>query len=237
MNSPSLSSRLRLVATVGWQEHGVKLPWVIIRRGTQYGWRKCFGEKQFEFAGRRLDYVINSLILDNERAVEVALGLDFVRHAQGSLLEVGNVLNNYREFSHTVVDKYEKGPGIINEDVVTYSPATKFNYIVTLSTLEHVGWDETPKEPEKIIAAITALKNLLAPGGRLLATMPLGHNGCLDQLIREQCTGFSDVRFMKRISADNRWREVPLDQVLGSRYGSPYPCANAIIVGQYQRND
>ena len=54
----------------------------------------------------------------NERAVEVALALDLLeRHPGASVLEVGNVLGHYVPFEHTVVDKYEQAPGVLNEDV------------------------------------------------------------------------------------------------------------------------
>jgi hypothetical protein len=38
-----------------------------------------------------------------------------------------------------VLDKYEQAPGVINEDVVSFSPPQKYDLIVSVSTLEHVG--------------------------------------------------------------------------------------------------
>ena len=43
---------------------------------------------------------------------------------------------------HDVLDKYEKGNNVINDDVVSFSTEVKYDLIVSVSTLEHVGWDE-----------------------------------------------------------------------------------------------
>jgi hypothetical protein len=40
-----------------------------------------------------------------------------------NVLEVGNVLSHYFPVHHDVLDKYEKAKGVINEDVVEFSPA------------------------------------------------------------------------------------------------------------------
>ena len=51
--------------------------------------------------------------------------------------------------------------------------------IVSISTLEHVGWDENTKDPDKIFQAIKNLKSYLVPRGKLIVTMPIGYNPCL----------------------------------------------------------
>ena len=55
----------------------------------------------------------------------------------------------YYKFEHDIVDKYEKKKGIINQDIVDYKPDKKYDLIISISTLEHVGWDETPRENYK----------------------------------------------------------------------------------------
>ena len=188
------------------------------------------------FAGKNHAYVVHPFILDNERTVEVAIASEFLRGKTGEILEVGNALTNFFRFPHDVVDKYEKTPGVINEDIVTYAPRRKYDCIVTISTLEHVGWDEQPREPEKILQAINHLKELLAADGQLLATMPLGYNCFVDQMVRENKTGFSEIRYLLRISADNQWREAQLEEVIDAKFGSPFSCANAIVVGYFRKN-
>ncbi|MBV9664980.1 MAG: methyltransferase domain-containing protein [Actinobacteria bacterium] len=124
----------------------------------------------------------------NERAVEIPLALHFLSAHPGSLLEVGNVLPFYGRAGHTVVDKYEVSPGVLNVDVVEYEPPERFDAIVCISTLEHVGWDEVPRDPPKFLRALTHLRTLLAPGGRMLVTCPLAYNEFLD-------AGIADGRF------------------------------------------
>ena len=152
----------------------------------------------------------------------------------GEILEIGNVLSYYFSFPHTVVDKYEKSPGVLNEDVVDYVPGRTFDAIVTISTLEHVGWDEQPREPGKVRRAIEKLKGFVSPGGKLLATVPLGYNPEVDELVRSGTTGFDEVKFLVRVSARNEWREALLEEVASAKFGAPYSCANALAVGIFQ---
>jgi cyclopropane fatty-acyl-phospholipid synthase-like methyltransferase len=51
---------------------------------------------------------------------------------------------------------------VINEDVVNFKSKKKYDLIVSISTLEHVGWDE---KPMKIPRAIENLKTLITPQG------------------------------------------------------------------------
>jgi hypothetical protein len=51
--------------------------------------------------------------------------------------KIGNVLSHYVISDHVIVDKYEFGNSILN-----YSPGTKFDLIVSISTFEHLGYDK-----------------------------------------------------------------------------------------------
>ena len=236
----SLSSGPVFKATAALREayrfHGLRLPWVVAHRFWVYRWRRLRGPHTFEFAGQTHRYWIHPYILDNERAIEIPIVLACLGDRRGRILEVGNVLVNYTSFPHTVVDKYERAPSVVNEDIVQFGKGLQFDRIVTISTLEHVGWDEEPREPDKIVTAISKLKELLAPGGELVATMPLGYNSHLDELVRTGSTGFPEVRFLRRISANNQWREAQLEEVVSARFGSPFSCANAVFVGRFERN-
>ena len=233
MSRASLPFRLWAATRTGFKTHGIAFPFVTVHRAAVYVGRKNFGAQTFAFDGKEHRYEIHPFILDNERAVEIGLARTFLDAHSGNILEVGNVLGNFTPHVHDVVDKYEVAPGVINEDIITFAPAKKYDAIITLSTLEHVGWDETPRTPEKILAAIAHLKTLLAPGGELLATMPVGYNVFLDQVVREQRTGFGEVKFLVRTSANNRWQEAPLAEAMPKKFGEPYGCANALIVGSF----
>ena len=143
-----------------------------------------FGEKIFLYKSSRLKYYrhyYNRTWL-NERCLELAIGLNFIKEIDYSdVLEVGNVLSHYVPVKHDVVDKYEKSTNVKNIDVVDYHPNKKYKRILALSTLEHVGWDEETKDPDKFSLAIKNLKTLLEPNGILLVTLPIGYNHILDQ--------------------------------------------------------
>ncbi|MCI4349614.1 MAG: hypothetical protein L3J93_05300, partial [Thermoplasmata archaeon] len=85
----------------------------------------------------------------NERRVEVPLALARLRALGGGrCLEVGNVLSHYanRSPDWTIVDKYERAEGVVNVDFLEFAPRTGFDLVLSVSTLEHIGWDEQPRD-------------------------------------------------------------------------------------------
>ena len=175
----------------------------------------------------------------NERAVEVPAAMGFIhRHdpaGEKAVLEVGNVLSHYHTFAHDVVDKYEQAKGVVNVDVVEYLPQKQYDLIVSISTLEHVGWDEEVKEPGKILQAISHLKTLLKPGGKMLITLPLGYNQPMDRQIGEGQIDLGRHLYLKRVSDDNCWQQVGWKDVDGIQYGVPYKFANGLLIGIFEK--
>jgi hypothetical protein len=195
-------------------------------------WRSRRGS--FELAGERYRYhsAAYNTTWRNERTVEVPVALRFMqRHAAGRGLEVGNVLGHYGARGHDVLDKYERAPGVTNADVMDFEPSARYRAIVAISTLEHVGFDEEPRDPDKAPRALERLASWLEPGGALLVTLPLGYNPALDERLWAGALRFDDLRCMRRVGADNRWRETGAAEVRGSRYGAPHPWANAVAFG------
>jgi SAM-dependent methyltransferase len=196
------------------------------RRRLVWAYLKYGVGRTFEFAGRRYRYAyrLYNLTWENERAVELPIVWRVLREAAGKrVLEVGNVLNHYGRYGHPVVDKYEQAPGVLNCDVVDYEPGEQYDLIVSISTLEHVGWDEEPRDPEKTLMAIKHLQKLLAPGGMLLFTIPLGYHTTFDAYLREGRVRLDEQRYMKRVAKPCTWVEVPCEQV-----GWTYP-GNVLI--------
>lgn len=200
-----------------------------------------YGNATFDFLGSSHAYFIHPYhrTWTTERAVEIPIALHALSGLRegADVLEVGNVLSHYPDglrlvprFRYTVVDKFERAPGVVNEDILEFTPPRRIDLVLSISTLEHVGWDEG-KDPGRWRAAVARLVDSLAARGRLLATMPVGYNPDVDRCLREGKLPFDDVHYLKRISRDNRWREAPLDEVKEAKYGSPYPSANAILVG------
>jgi SAM-dependent methyltransferase len=195
----------------------------------------------FSFQGKSYEYFYHpyNFTWASERIVEIPIIWEAVRLAAGKrILEVGNVLNHYFDHNHDVLDKYEKWPNIINEDIIDFAPREKYDLIVSISTLEHVGWDTgvgEEKDPPKLLRAIANLVDSLAPGGRLIFTVPFGYNSFLDKCLKEGQIHFSQKYFLKRISKQNEWREVSYGEAQDTRYNHPFFAANAIVVGVMRR--
>lgn len=171
----------------------------------------------------------------SERIVEVAIAKALVADVAGKrILEIGAVLPQYLSTPHTVVDKYERAAGVINEDAETFT-ADPFDLIISLSTIEHVGWDETPRDPLKIPRTIDHLRSLLTPGGTLTITVPHGYNRDLDDLLAADALPFDRVSYLKRLDAFNRrWVQIDRSELAGVLYGYPFVGASAIAVATLQ---
>lgn len=173
------------------------------------------------FQGKQYPYVYRqyNATYSNERTIELPIAWEAVQqHSPDRVLEIGNVLAHYYPIRHQVLDKYEVAPGVLNADVVDYRPDTRFDLIVSISTLEHVGWDEEPRDPPKFLRAVENLRNMLAPGGRLLVTLPIGYNSEVDRCLEQGDIPFLTIGFVKRISPDNQWREASWSEVKGTSY-------------------
>lgn len=189
----------------------------------------------FRFDGRTYRYFLHpyNRTVRNERCVEIPIVLDWLERQRGRrILEVGHVLGHYGRVGHDVVDKYEAADRVIRTDIAAFAPSRPYDLILSVSTLEHVGWDEEPKEPEKIHAVLDRLRRVcLAPGGMLIATVPLGYNPYLDDALASGRLPFARVLYMRRLSKWAHWEECTAVEARVARYDDPFPCANGIAVG------
>lgn len=168
----------------------------------------------------------------NERTVEIPIFLDLIqKYKHEEVLEIGNVLSHYIDVKHDVVDKYEKAKGVINKDIVDFNNAKKYKLIISISTLEHVGWDEEPKDNKKILKAIINMKRLLTPNGNIIITIPLGYNQNIDKLIEFKKINFSKNFFLKRITVDNEWRQIQRINTKDINFDKRYLRANILLIG------
>ncbi len=149
---------------------------------------------------------------------------------------MGNVLSHYFDMKHDIVDKFETGAGVTTQDILDVSLPGQYDLVISISTIEHVGWDEDPvthskvNEPEKINLAIEKIKGLVKHNGQIVVTLPLGYNPNLDSLIKNRSIPFTRQLFMKRISKD-KWVQADWENVKESAFNKPFPFGNAIIVG------
>jgi SAM-dependent methyltransferase len=171
-----------------------------------------------------------------ERAVEVPVAQAVVdRYAERRVLEVGNVLSHYRPQSHVIVDKYERAPGVLNRDVLDLGDLGQFDLVVAISTLEHVGWDEHPRDPGKALEAIAALRALLAPRGVLLVTVPVGYNPTFDAAFRERRIELARCAALRRQAPGAHWREVPTGAIWSAPYDFLLYSARAVLFAWLER--
>jgi hypothetical protein len=205
------------------------------------------GRRTFEFQGKTYKYLFRryNTTYANERAVEIPIAMAVVRqHPDERILEVGNVLAHYYPHHHDVLDKYEQAPGVTNGDVVDFQPGKLYDLIVSISTLEHVGWDEEPRDPPKFLRGVEHLTTLLAPGGKMLVTLPIDYNAALDGFLKEGRVPFTSIAYLKRTSDDNQWREASWGEVQDGKYiharrnaigMGVSPTATGLVVGVIQR--
>ncbi|MFC1485969.1 class I SAM-dependent methyltransferase [Candidatus Latescibacterota bacterium] len=191
----------------------------------------------FTFRGRTYRYFCHphNFTWDNERAVEIPIALEFIEQYRGErILEVGNVLSHYVTAGWDIVDKFERGPGIVGGDAVTYRPPEPYDLIISVSTLEHVGFDDDPRDTELISRAVENLRqNCLKPGGKLMVTVPIGYNPHLDELLFSGALGFTAMWFLKR-TGRYTWQEASADEVRGTGYATDYIEAGAVAVAEFE---
>ena len=204
--------------------------------------------RNFEVHGQKFRYFLNRYnAINTERCVELPIAMNFIFGNTGhgasirdqnsfKILELGNTLSHYYEFEHVIIDKYEKRRGVINIDIDKYDTDAKFDLIISISTVEHVGFDEPEKERGKPLRAIIRLRDMLLPGGRMLITVPLGDNPEIDKMIEDDLLPFTEKYYLKRVGFANTWRETTLDDAIKYKYGSRYPHANSLAVLIYERS-
>lgn len=204
---------------------------------------KDLHKKTFTFGGNTYHYFSESeynVPWKNERAVEISIAMDYLeRYKNKRVLEVGNVLSNYVAATHDVLDPYENAPFLIKEDIVKYKPQKKYDLILCISTLEHVGWDLGDEkggiDPYKPLRAFEHMKELLADNGELFVTIPFGYNPHMDNLLLTRQIQCTRSNYMKRVSIRNYWREVTTFTQADMTYGVVVMAARLLFVGVFQK--
>ncbi len=209
-----------------WQHYPKdQIRWMLRER------KNRLGQEQFLMGNVAFPYFLHAYnrTWTNERAVEIQHFLSSIDASR--ILEVGNVLSHYFDLDHTVVDMNEhcRFRAVIGSDITTFNSDRRFDRIISISTIEHVGWDENPRSESKALDAFSKLRTLLEPNGKALVTIPVGYNAFLDQCIRDASIDGAEFKFLKRISANNQWLETDAKEALGCRYGHPFRSANAMV--------
>ncbi len=196
--------------------------------------------RTFRFRGRTYPYFYHpyNRTVAGERIVEIPIAKRLLdSYPPSEVLEIGNVLPHYFLAGHTVLDKYEHGPGVINDDVATFRFRKKFSLIFSVSTMEHVGhnYGEEPDDG-KFLRGIENLKRHLKPGGVLMITCPVFYNPVITRLIRTGSMPFPERYFMERVSYMNDWKEVRFGKIPERHaYDSHFANANHLFIGFYTK--
>jgi hypothetical protein len=172
----------------------------------------------------------------NERCVEIPIVREFIGNTKEKILEVGNVLSHYQNVDWSILDKFEKGKGVVNKDIASFKPGTKYKKVISISTFEHIGYDDDSpsNSTKKIINAFNNLqKNCLKKGGTAIITVPLGYNPKMDEIVFRNKLKFKEIKFVKKVSR-NDWEEVSSKDAKNSKYGRPYSYANCVAIGIYK---
>ena len=160
-----------------------------IKLAIEYSHYKFLKAKQtFNLGGTSFQYFYYpyNATWRNERAVEIPIVWALVKkYKNKNILEIGNVLSHYFSVNYDILDKYEKAKGVINQDIIDFNPKKKYDLIVAISTLEHIGWDEKPKEPKKVLKVIEKLKKMLNKNGEIIMTIPFGWNSYMDKYLKD----------------------------------------------------
>jgi SAM-dependent methyltransferase len=159
----------------------------------------------------RLRRLFNNISkLSGERAVEIPFALWFLKgHDHKSFLEVGDVLANYVHLGgRDVVDKYETRMGVTPVDIVEFKTDDAYDVILSISTVEHVGWDEPSGDPQRAVRALKRLVELLKSDGWLLVSFPVHYNPALEKFVANNWGRFNQIRFYSQGPRRGEWAEI-----------------------------
>jgi hypothetical protein len=195
------------------------------------GWFRWHGQML-----RYADHPYNNT-RNNERAVELAVVAHFLRGERRPGLEVGNVLAHYdAPWRRRVVDLTEQALGVENIDVADVTG--QYPWIVSVSTIEHVGLPEYGADPKPMAAteAVLHLADCLGWGGRMLVTVPLGYNPDLDADIDMGALGVWHQATLLRHQEPGEpptWRQAP-EPVARRPYNHEAASADAVWIGEWR---
>lgn len=194
-----------------------RMPWMLfVCSPIAAGCRRLTRQSRFTVGSLELPYA--PWWVNGERRVELPLAEEFERtYGYGSLrtLEVGNSVGATPRPNRVVVDKYEPAHGVQRADVESFLPGAAFDAILSISTLEHVGFDEVPEDLGKFERSFRHLFEVcLRPGGVMLITLPLGYNPEVDRILLSGHLGLGEVSILKHKGTIGTWGQIPLDSVV-----------------------
>jgi len=182
-------------------------------------------QKTFTFRGVELEYLNHRYnhASRNMRSIEVPIVMRYLRQFDPRrVLEVGNVLRHYvSPCTWACVDANERAKGVYNRDVMTWEPKKRWDLLVSISTVEHIGhgrYQHITYKPYTQQEIFEKLLTFLSPNGSLAVTFPLNYNHELDTAIMDGSLPVN-THFARRLNADNEWEETDMDTAFSIPYG------------------
>jgi hypothetical protein len=221
---------------------------------------KFNANREFVFNHKRLEYFFHSYnnFRLSERAIEIPIVNYFLSQADyQNILEIGNVTNHYYDYfrqvfadkNKTVVDKFERAPGVVNLDIADYAPQNKFDFIFSVSTFEHMdsdaGLNADYVEGSSTLLSVAAdnIKHvgdlLLRAGGKLIVTAPIGYTREWDNTfysdVFEQCN-FRQVRkYLFRRRSELVWEQTNVEEGLGAQSVWSIPLTEFLSIVEFEK--
>jgi len=198
-------------------------------------YKKFRSSDTFNFRGKKYHYLFHpySCSWENERCVLLPIAWEIVQsfRKQGkNILEIGNVLPYVYAVDHDVLDKNEIVNGVINEDVVNFKTDKQYDLILSIFTLQYVGWDEVPRNPNRVLMALENLKRILTPGGLIIIMHGLGEHKEVDELLKNGTLKFEKQFYLMKTSG-YQWKECTWEEVKDLPYNYNVPTANGVVIG------
>lgn len=230
----------KLYWTITKVSRSTKITRLVVDYAALYFFKIFRKNRKFTFNKKRYKYFyhIYNRTVASERVVEIPIAVSIIeKYKNKRILEMGNVLSHYIETAHDVLDKYELAPGVINEDVVDFRPKKKYDLIISVSTMEHVGWTYgEKKDSRKFLKGLKNIKSMLKKGGFIVVTFPVGYRKDLTNLIKTSKMPLKEEYFMKRVSYLNEWKQVSKKEALkGDNYEGHFANANVLYIGMEKR--
>ena len=83
---------------------------------------------------------------------------------------------------------------------------------------------------------MSALSDRLAPGGRLLVTVPAGYNPAFDAAVRDGAIPTSSLTALRRVGPGTRWQEVAPAEAWAAPYDFLLYRARAVVFAVIERD-
>lgn len=221
---------------------------------------KLNAHKEFLFNNHPLEYFFHSYnnFRLSERAIEIPVIKYFLSgNDYREILEIGNVTNNYYDYfreifadkNKTVVDKFERAPGVINLDIADYVPQQKFDFVFSISTFEHMdsdlGMNPDYVEGSSQLVSVAAdnIKHigeaLLQDGGKFIVTAPIGYAPEWDRTfysdVFDKCNFRKVRKYLFRRTSELVWEQAEIDEAIGALPISSRPFKQFLSIVEFEK--